>query len=48
MMQMTDATTRESLASASADFVRSAFDERILLKHILDRKNELLGVKTNE
>lgn len=48
MTQMTDATTRESLASASADFVRSAFDERILLKHILDRKNELLGVKTNE
>ena len=48
MTQMADATTRESLASASADFVRSAFDERILLKHILDRKNELLGVKTNE
>ncbi|MBQ7357065.1 MAG: glycosyltransferase family 4 protein [Clostridia bacterium] len=48
MQRMQDASLRERLSTGSATFVRGAFDEKILNKHILDRKNELLGRVTNE
>ena len=48
MRNMQDAALRERLAACGVDFVRGAFDEKILLKHILNRKNELLGRVTNE
>ena len=48
MQRMQDASLRERLSTGSAAFVRGAFDEKILNKHILKRKNELLGRVTNE
>ena len=45
MEKMKDESVRNAFASSCAEFVRGAFDERILMKHILERKNTLLGRK---
>ena len=48
MEKMKDRDLRKRLSRNAVSFVRGAFDQNVLMEHILNRKNELLGRNINE